>query len=490
MKRLQHLLSFVLIIAVGVLLIWLANTHVWNADWTAGNRNSLTKPSQRLLDAMPGPITFTAFAYPGPDRGEIKTQIGRYRRYRANITLKFVDPAKHPDAVRKLGIRHSGAVKVSYEGRSQIINKQLTEQVITNTLQQMSVTGQQWVAFLTGHGERSPKDDAGVGYSRLRKALDSQGLKVRGLNLVRTPHIPKKTAVLVIASPRHELLKGEVKIIKDYVSNGGNLLWVDDPGKRYGLQPLAKQLGVEWLKGTVLYPDYNKLGLGNPAMALVFNYGKQPVTQHLGGMTLFPFAGGLQAAPSRVSGWQHTAILKSPKRSWLEVGNLKAKEIKFDKARGDTLGPITLGLTLSRKVTVNTAKNKDTPQAKKAADTAGHGTKDDAAQNSAETKEPTTGQDAEKHRQTRQQRVAVIADSDFISNGYINTLDNMKFGIGLIQWLAHRDKQISIHVPPAPDSTLHLAPWQGRTIWYVFVIVLPLVLLFIGIGRWWLRRRR
>src|SRR5699024_7475061 len=141
-----------------------------------------------------------------------------------------------------------------------------------------------------GHGERSPKNKSTLGYSSLRKALDSQGLKVRGINLVRTPHIPKKTSVFVIASPRHQLLPGEVKIIKNYVKSGGNLLWVDDPGKRWGLQPLAKQLGVKWLKGTVLYPDYQKLGLENPAIALIFNYGRSPVTKHLPGMTLFPFA--------------------------------------------------------------------------------------------------------------------------------------------------------------------------------------------------------
>ena len=95
-----------------------------------------------------------------------------------------------------------------------------------------------------------------------------------------------------------------------------------------------------------------------------------------------------------------------------------------------------------------------------------------------------------KQKPAEQQRAVVVADSDFLSNAHINKLGNLQLGVSLYQWLSNRDAQISVQVPAAPDSTLQLAPWQGRFIWWGYVLFLPLALLGIGIGRWWLRRRR
>lgn len=476
MQRLQHAFTIVLIVAVAAMLVWVSGRYKWDADWTAGNRNSLTAASKRVLDAMPGDIKFTAYAYPGPGRKDVRVQIERYQRYRDDISLRFVDPAKHPNEVRELGIRRDGTVRVAYKGRTETIHK-LREQTITNTLQRLSVAGQQWAVFLSGHGERDPQDDSGSGYSQLRQELDNQGLKVRGLNLAEAARIPDNTAVLVIASPQNNLLPGEVQMIRDYVDNGGNLLWLDDPGKRYGLVPLADDLGIEWQKGTVIYPDYRQLGTGNPAIALVVDYAKHPVTEHLSSLTLFPYAGGLKAAQQPVNGWRPTPIIKTPQRSWLETGSLKDQQIAFDKNSGDQVGPITIGMALSRKA----PESKNAEAGKSEGKAGGNSGKDKAAGG--------TDEDNDKDER-RQQRVAVIADSDFLANAQINSLGNMQLGVSLFQWLANRDKQISVRVPPAPDSSLHLAPWQGRTIWYLFVIALPILLLATGVGRWWLRRRR
>jgi ABC-type uncharacterized transport system involved in gliding motility auxiliary subunit len=450
----RHALSIVLIVAVAGLLIFVSNRYRWDADWTYGNRNSLTQASQRVLAAMPGEIKFTAFAPLGPEREPIRNRINRYRRHRDDIVLTFVDPAKNPRKVRELGIRRPGEVRVNYQGRSRSLDD-LTEQSVTNVLQQLSVAGEQWVVFLAGHGERDPQDENQGGYGRLARELASQGLKSRPLNLAETPRIPDNTSALVIASPQRGLLPGEVELIRGYVAGGGNLLWLDDPGRRFGLEPLAADLGLRWRDGTVIYPDYRELGLRHPAIALVVGYPEHPVTEHLNALTLFPFAGGLTRPQAPEDGqdtagrWQAKALLRSPSRSWLDTGSMEAEQITYEESDGDATGPITMGMALTRR---------------------GAGKDGDAAQT--------------------QQRAAVITDSDFLTNGYVDSAGNLDLGVSLFQWLSHRDRQISVRVPPAPDSSLRLAPWQGRTIWYLFVIVLPAALLLIGVGRWWWRRRR
>ena len=456
----QHTLSIVLLVAIATLLVFVSNRYSWDADWTHANRNSLTEASKRVLDAMPGTIEFTAFEYPGPEREGIRTRIDRYRRYRDNVALTFGDPAANPQKMRERGVRRAGEGRVSYEGRSRTLDD-LSEQTVTNALQQLSASGEQWVVFLTGHGERTPADEEQGGYSTLAKELDSQGLKTRTLNLAETPTIPDNTAVLVIASPQRGLLPGEVEMVREYVAGGGNLLWADDPGQRYGLSPLAEDLGLRWRDGTVIYPDYRELGLKHPAIALVIGYPEHPITKRLDSLSLFPFAGGLAAAENgNDAGWQAKPLVRTPSRSWLETGTLDAEQVTYDEDSEDAVGPVTIGMAVTRK--------------RPAGDEGGEA----------------DGETETDNGKPSQQRVVVMADSDFLANGYINTAGNLDLGLSIFQWLGNRDKQIAVRVPPAPDSSLQLAPWQGRAIWYLFVIILPLALLAVGVGRWWLRRRR
>ncbi len=444
--RFQNLLSIVLIIAVAVLLGWASQRFSLTFDWTYANRNSLTPASQRVVDALDaGPIVFTAYAYPGAARDDIRQRIARYRRAADNVRLAFVDPAQRPDLLRELGVSEAGEVRVRYQGRSETL-ADLTEPSITRALQRLSVAEDQWIVFLTGHGERSVTDESPGGYPELAAALTAQGLKVRELSLTAPAAIPDNATALTIASPRSDLLPGEIEMLRDYVERGGNLLWLDDPGPRYGLSVLAADLGVDWLPGTIIYPDYRALGTGHPAIALVATYPQTPITEHINGLTVFPFAGGLAADPA--NDWQSTPILRAPSRSWLETGSLERGTLVFEPDTGDRAGPITIGLALSRPLPDRSSGGFE------------------------------------------RQRALVVADSDFLTNGHIDTLSNRQLGMALFQWLARRDAQIAVDVPAAPDAHLELAPGATRSIWWLFVVVLPFGLLTVGVSRWVLRRRR
>ncbi|KEZ77119.1 GldG family protein [Salinisphaera hydrothermalis] len=448
--RASSYLTMVLIVLVAVAAGWLAQRSSVTADWTAGNRNSLTPASLRVVHALgAGPIDFTAYIYPGPQRNDVRQQLSRYTRASNRVHLHFADPARHPATVRKLGIGKDGAVVVRYQGRQQTLTD-YSESSVTNALQRLSPGGSKWIVFVTGHGERDPGAKTTAGYSKLATALDNQGLKVRQVNLVQAGAIPDNTAVLVIASPQHDLLPGEVNMIRAYVKRGGNVLWVDDPGPRYGLTPLAQDLGIHWLDGTLVYPDYRKLGTGSPAMALVANYPDTPITENLKQITIFAFAGAL--SPLDHSSWQSKAILRSPARSWLETGSLDQGSISFQPDQGDRAGPLTFGLMLSR------------PEPGASGDN------------------PPSGQS--------QQRAVVVADSDFMDNGHLADLGNRTLALAIFQWLAGRDAQIAVDVPKAPDAHLEMAPARLSTFWWLFVVTLPGALFVLGFGRWWWRRRR
>lgn len=467
----QHVISLVLMVAALSMLGWLSVRYKVQADWTAGNRNTLTEGSRRLLKAMPDPIRFTIFAPPNAgNRRDLESQVQRYQRFKKNIRLEFVDPSANPKRVREENISAVGEAVVEYQGRKEHLNA-LSEPAITAALQRLSYSGETWVVFLEGHGERSISGDDPTALGRFAQTLRDKGLKLRALNLVRDPKIPDNTSVLVIPSPTRAPLEGEVKLIKDYLDRGGNLLWLADPDNPAGMQPLADALGIAWQNGYAVFPDYQILGLNHPGYFLATEYPATPITQQMTDITVFPLARSLTWKQD--SGWNAQPFLRTGDRAWLETGPLTG-EIGFDPNSGDIPGPLTIGLELTRdvKVSAEAAAGAASPVA--AASGAG------AAK--AEEKQAET--------QNKQQRVALVGDSDFLANPYVEQLGNTQLGLNLIQWLAAHDTQINVNVPRAPDIALTIPRWGMWLIAPGFVLVLPLVLLGFGVARWAVRRRR
>ncbi|WP_348767557.1 GldG family protein [uncultured Salinisphaera sp.] len=446
--RASHGLSLALIVVAALMAGAVSQRFSISADWTAGNRNSLSPASRQVLDALDaGPVSFTAYIYPGPRRAEVAERLERYTRASSQVHLDFVDPARDPQQVRALGIGDKGAVQIRYQGRSQTVTD-FSEKSVTNALQKLSVAKNQWVVFLSGHGERSPAEESNGGYSELAAALDAQGMATRSLNIAEAAAIPDNAALVVVASPQRSLLPGEVRMLRDYVERGGALLWADDPGPRYGLEPLARDLGLSWLPGTVIYPDFRELGTGHPAIALVANYPNTPITENLTQIGLFPYAGALARLDNAAAkGWKAETFLRSSTRSWLETGPIDGQQsLTFQPDQGDIRGPLDMGIALTRAVQTDAGRFA--------------------------------------------QRVAVIADSDFMTNGHLERLGNRPLALALFQWLAFRDAQIAVDVAKAPDTRLQLSPAQIRGFWWVYVLILPLGLIGFGLLRWQRRRRR
>ena len=459
--RVQQLTSALLFLAILVSLGWLSTRFKVEADWTAGNRNTLTPASQRLLTSMPDPIKFVAFVYPTADiRREVESRIERYQRFKSDVTLEWVDPSTQPQKVKEYNVSASGEVVIEYQGRRENLHA-LSEQTITTALQRLSSGGERWVVFLEGHGERSINEKERDGYSQFAQDLRDKGIKVRTLNLATDPRVPDNASVLVIAAPGKSLLDGEQKLVLDYLDKGGNVLWLADPERDPGAPKIAEQLGIEWLKGTGILLDSAALGLP-PFVYVTTHYPPNPITRDFAENALFPLVRGMNAKGA--NGWTAEPMLTTSDQAWLETGDLNG-DIALDENKGDTKGPLTIGVTLTRVVKAQDAKaGADKKPDDKATDK-----KDDAP---------------------KQQRAAVIGDSDFLSNAYYGQLGNSALGMNVAQWLSSRDAQLNIEVPKAPDTALFLPPWASILIGTGFVFLLPIALLGAGIGRWAYRRRR
>ncbi|WP_370153017.1 MULTISPECIES: GldG family protein [Pseudomonadota] len=458
----QQLGNGVLVAAVIVLLGFVSVRFKTELDWTANKRNTLTDASVQLLDSLADPVTFYVFAPSGADtRRAVEEDLGKYLREKKDIRVQYIDPSVSPQKVREFNINFIGEVVVEYQGRRENL-RATTEQSITTALQRLSYSGEQFVVFLEGHGERAMAGEGPDSYARFAQALRDKGLKVQGLNLVQTPAIPDNTSVLVIASPTAKLFDGEIALIREYVNNGGNLLWLADPDFPVGIEPLAQDLGIEWQNGYAILPEYQLLGTGHPGFFAAIGYPPNAVTQGLDLVTLFPFVRSI--AGQGAEGWTLQPMLQTSDAAWLETGDIEAGTVALDDT--DIPGPLNIGVTLTRSYTPPAAAEADDSE----------GT-DDA-------------NDGENKPAARPQRVVLVGDADFLADAYVGELGNQQLGLNIVQWLATRDAQLNIDIKAAPDTMLYLPGWATVTISAIFVLLLPLTLVGFGVARWAVRRRR
>jgi len=428
----------VLLLLMAGLLLWLSRDYHLQFDWTRGGRNTLSEASRNLLTTLKQPITITAYASEtGGLRKNISTFIGRYQRQKPDITLVFVDPNTDPARVREAGVRLDGELVVEVGGRREHLS-QLTEESLTNALVRLGRSGERWVVFLSGHGERSPDRPANFDLSAWAKQLNERGLKTRTLTLGTNQVIPENTSVLVIAGPRVKLLGGEVRQIENYLNRGGNLLWLADPGGLQGLERIAELLGVEFHRGVLVDPTSQAVTGKAANFIVVGRYGSHPVVRGFELPTLFPDAAGLSVQAPK--SWELQTLLDSNPTAWVETGSLSGR-IRFDAGQ-DIRGPVVIAATLTRK------------------------------------------------QEGREQRVAVIGDGDFLSNAFLAEGGNLELGMNLVNWLGSDDAYINIPALTAPDAKLTLSQTSQWVIGLSFLILLPLGLLAGGITIWWRRRKR
>ena len=451
--RFQAWTFIILFLTVIGLLGWLSTRYNKELDWTATGRNTLSQASVAVLDKLKDPVTITSYASGGemgPAHTRVRDLVKRYQKVSNKIKLHFVDPMTNPDKTRKLGIRIDGEMIVDYQGRTEHVSN-FTEQDLTNAMQRLLRNAERKIVFITGHGERKPEGRANADLGAFFQAVKSKGFQVSTLNLTTSLVIPPDTSVLVIASPQLDYLPGEVTAIKQYIDNGGNLWWLQEPKSDAHLQGLADALHISFMDGVIVDMEIRMLGVSDPTIILG-QYLPHAITKNFNVLTLYPRVTGINYQEK--DNWKITPFLESVNRSWLESGALKGT-IRFD-AGTDVKGPVKFAIAMTRKV--GTDKQ--------------------------------TGKDKKTEDKTKTQRVVVMGDGDFMSNAYLGNQGNQQMAENILNWLTHDDNFINIPEPTAPGS--HLAVNQNTmiTLGTLYLAVIPLLLVGAGVFIWLRRRKR
>jgi len=451
----QKIIFLVLFLSSIGMLAWISNHYNYQFDLTANKRHSLSSSSIDLLNLLDKPITVHAYTTDDVTQKAVIEIISRYQRIKSDFELRLLNPDIDIEQVRQDGIvmNKPFAFVLYYDGQMELIDS-LSETAISNALLRLTRRDDQQVVFLSGHGERDIKGSDNRAYSTMHRRLSDMGFNLQKLNLLENP-LPHNSKLVVIAAPVHAYLEGELKTINTYINKGGNLLWLSDPGtensEAQNLDDLASSLGLQFHTGLIIdnNPELRQtLNIQHPGIIPVTEYSPHIINNTIRYNSLFPMTHGISPLSNTqtVNNWLTQALFNSAAKSWSESGGI-SEEMTFNTEHGDTAGPVTIAVALTR----------DAP---------------------------------DNHNSQSQQRIVVIGDSDFLSDSYIGSGANLNLGLNIFNWLIGDDDFIAIETKASPDTRLDISDTQLAIIGIGFFMVIPLLLIMTGFRIWYLRQKK
>lgn len=405
-------------------------------DMTANSQHTLKPQSVEILSALPDPLEVEIFINPNdPQLETIKALFGKYQSHKSDLHIKLTDPALDPQRMRRLDIAPGGEVFINYQTRTQRLN-QISEQSLTTAMQRLARTGNHKVLFTTGHGERSINGDSNADLSLFARQLTESGFTLDTINLTSQTSLDPGDSTLVIAGPLQRFLTQEVALLLEYITNGGNLIWLTEPDSDDGLKPLAIELGIKRLPGVVIDLAAQQLQVDRPDFAVANNYLRHDATKGFTAVTLFPQVAGLNydASPK----WQATPLVQTNEKAWTETGALSG-EVAYGDER-EVNGPIPLIFSL------------------------------------------------ERSRNSKQQRIIVSGDGDFLADAWIANGGNRDLGNRLFNWSVDNSAMIGIDTPLQTDTQLSLSRSGMFLLAGVALLLLPGLMFSAATGVWYRRQ--
>jgi ABC-type uncharacterized transport system involved in gliding motility auxiliary subunit len=435
------------VIAVIVVANILADRYNKSYDATSNKRYSLSEQTAKIVKGLKRDAIITYFNQSTRFR-DGKDLLDEYANLSPKVHVEYLDPDKNPQAAREAGVREFGTAIVQV-GLKKEEAKSMTEEGITGAFIRDLKGTTRTVCFAAGSGEHQVDDRQREGLSQFKDRLAKDDYESKSIDLLQNAEVPGDCTTLVVAGPTKDYQQPEVEAIKKYVEDGGRALLLLDPPLKLGraeiaendaLTNLLQSWGVIMDKDLIL--DLNPIGqlagLG-PQVALVTNYGSQPIVNDMKGTaTGFPLSRSME-----IKSTDKTSVQKlfDSSGSSLATNNLSSSSVNVNDPKNKK-GP----LTIAAAGTYNTRKEKS------------------------------------------QGRFVVMGSSSWIANRFLDFNGNSDLALNTINWLASDEDLISIRPKKEEDRRITMTRAQLSWVRATSQFLLPGIVLVVGIGVWWKRR--
>lgn len=361
----------------------------------------------------------------------------------------FQTPA---DMRKKIDLRSENfrlVMKLNYKGRTTFLRTfddgilWPEEQQIAAAFKRLLQAKMPKVVFVTGNLERDifKKGEREYRIHTVEKvyrySLINVGFDTDTLSL-ESNDIPTDISALVLADPKTDLSPVAIGRLQQYISKGGNLLILGEPGKQAKLNPVLKQLGLQFMDGVIVQPTRDEMP--HMVKSYVTGFGAALADEYQlmmlrdgGDSVKILMPGAMPIDRSGDSGFVVENVLSTlENKSWLKAGALVVDSAApvFEPSKGDIRLPsFQTAVALTRTV------------------------------------------------DQKQQRVVVCGDADFLCN---TRVVSHFLGRAFYSWMDYG--KFPIYTPrPIPEDDLLTVTYAGaQTMIVVYVWVLPALLLIFG----------
>jgi len=434
-----------IIIAILGVLNFLAQRYNKSFDSTANKKYTLSDQTAKIVKGIQGDLLITYWDRP-TGFANAEDLFNRYKGLSPKVTVEYEDVDKKRTEAIAAGIKAVPTILVKVGNKTETA-KTLTEEEVTGAMVRALKGGDRTVCFTSGYGEGSTTDSTGgEGFGLAKDLTEKNNYKTQVVPLIPNPQIPSDCTILVVAGPKRNYLQPAVDAIKMFVENGGHALIMLDPPLQFkttidenpALTAVLESWGVKMDKDLVL--DLSGVGqlfgLG-PELPIVTKYQSHAIVNDMKDQaTGFPIVRSMQ-----VSNGDKTMVsaLFSTTDDAVATENLKDPNVNVKAAK---------------------------PGARILA----------AAGTYTSGKESGNG------------RFVVVGTSRWIGNGFLTFNGNRDLYLNMLNWLSSDEDLISIRPKDPEDRRLNMNPRQATLLFYGSVVLIPLAIIFAGVGVWWKRR--
>ncbi|MBM4309584.1 MAG: hypothetical protein FJ119_01370 [Deltaproteobacteria bacterium] len=429
-----------------VLVNYIASRHRVRFDLTPQQSFTLAPLTLRVLEGLREPLQITIF-HKRDEKNEFQDLVDLLKRASGLLAFQFIDLDKNPARAASFDISNYGAAIVEYGGRRERV-RYFTEEHLVTALIRLTEKNEKIVRFVTGHGEKSFDAPEPVNsFSQVRHALGLENYRVEPLLLMNASAVPEDTLILVVAGPQEDFLAHELELIERYIRQGGRVLMLFDSFPLPRVEEfLRERFAIDMPRDYII--DTRSTLTGFDMLTPVITPDKRhPIAAFMNKSVVFPYCRSILPRSHHDAGMTQTVLAVSGPDSWAERNPHSVRDgvVRFDPAE-DMAGPVPVA------VLVETAPTQ--------ADVSGG-------------------------------CLLVAGNSNFASDHYINIVGNRDFFLNMVGWLAEQQDLLgSRGSSPAAPEMYFMTRRQGQLIYWLCVVVQPVLVLLCGaLVVWWRRRR-
>lgn len=451
--------------AVVILIVLLINLFVQELgitkDLTADSRYSLTDETKELIKSIDQNITIYYLVESGNEIDEFDRIVKNYDNINSKITVKYKDPVQYPKFASQyvedeIGTQSFLVVNEDTNAAKYIAYEDLLDYEINYTTYQYDVTGLKveaqidaaiaavtnedlpTVYTLTGHGETSVS-------SYLSELLKDNNITATEFSSLTAQSVPEDCDVLLINMPQYDLTEEEAALIKDYLVQGGDAIFLVDY-VTYTLPNVVSLLnyyGVDVVEGFVVEGDSQYTMSSRYPTLLVPKISSHEFVKNIKDKKyiIVPLGSGLTIRNDIRETVETDTILKTSDSAYSKIN---INSTVAEKEENDISGPFILGVEAREAV----------------------------------------GEE--------ETRVAVYTGKAFLEDQYLQTASfgNADLIINTINEMSDQENSLSIRSTSLDEPMVSMNTAQKNKIGLVVVVILPLLYLATGITVVVRRRRK